>query len=78
MSESALTLDGITLEFQPGQTILEATRAAGIKTIPTLCYLKDTTPTGSCRLCMVEVEGARTLLPACATRACPGMVVADV
>ncbi len=50
-------------------------RGNGIYTIPTLCYLKDTTATGSCRMCMVEVEGARTLLPACATVAAPGMVI---
>ena len=50
-------------------------RGHGIYTIPTLCYLKDTTATGSCRMCMVEVEGARTLLPACATAAAPGMVI---
>ena len=67
MSKPTLNINGMTVEFQPGQTILEVARAAGIYTIPTLCYLKDTTATGSCRMCMVEVEGARTLLPACAT-----------
>jgi predicted molibdopterin-dependent oxidoreductase YjgC len=75
MSMSTLSIDGMTVEFQPGQTILEVARAAGINTIPTLCYLKDTTPTGACRMCVVEVEGARTLLPACATVATPGMVI---
>ncbi len=62
MSQPNLTINGMTVVFQPGQTILEAARGAGIDTIPTLCYLKDTTATGSCRMCMVEVEGARTLL----------------
>jgi len=75
MSPSNLTINGQTVTFEPGQTILEVARQAGIYTIPTLCYLKDTTPTGSCRMCMVEVEGARTLLPACSTVATPGMVI---
>jgi predicted molibdopterin-dependent oxidoreductase YjgC len=75
MSKHTLNIDAQAVEFQPGQTILEVARAAGIYTIPTLCYLKDTTATGSCRMCMVEVEGARTLLPACATAATPGMVI---
>ena len=43
--------------------------------IPTLCHLKGTTPTGACRICVVEVKGARTLLPACSTPATPNMVV---
>ncbi len=59
----------------PGQTILEIARQAGIYTIPTLCYMKHTKPTGSCRICVVEVEGWRTLAPACATAAAPGMVI---
>ena len=75
MSTSRLNIDGMTVEIKEGQTILDAARAAGIYTIPTLCYLKDTTATGSCRMCVVEVEGARTLLPACATPAAPGMVI---
>jgi predicted molibdopterin-dependent oxidoreductase YjgC len=75
MSTSTVTIDGKPVEFQPGQTILDVARHAGIYTIPTLCYLKDTTATGSCRMCVVEVEGAQTLLPACATQAAPGMVI---
>jgi predicted molibdopterin-dependent oxidoreductase YjgC len=75
MSKATLSLDGMTVEFQPGQTILEVARSHGIFTIPTLCFLKDTTATGSCRMCMVEVENARTLLPACATVASPGMTI---
>ncbi len=75
MTNPTLNMNGMTVEFQPRQTILEVARAAGIYTIPTLCYLRDTTATGSCRMCMVEVEGARTLLPACATVATPGMVI---
>jgi len=75
MTKSTLTLDGMTVEFQPGQTILDVARAHGVYSIPTLCYLKDTTATGSCRMCMVEVEGARTLLPACATVATANMAI---
>ncbi|MFP3868246.1 MAG: 2Fe-2S iron-sulfur cluster-binding protein, partial [Desulfobacteraceae bacterium] len=74
MPNSTLSINGQTVEFAPGQTILEAARGAGID-IPTLCYLKGTTPTGSCRVCVVEVEGARTLLPACSTAAAANMVV---
>lgn len=75
MTKPTLTLNGRTVEFETGQTILEVARAAGDYTIPTLCYWKGTRPTGSCRVCVVEVEGWRTLAPACATVATPGMVV---
>jgi len=75
MSTPTVTIDGKTVELQTGQTILEVARAAGIYTIPTLCYMQGTKPTGSCRVCVVEVEGWRTLAPACATAATPGMVI---
>jgi predicted molibdopterin-dependent oxidoreductase YjgC len=74
MPPSILTINGATLTFQSGQTILEVARGAGI-TVPTLCDYKDTIPTGACRVCLVEVEGARTLVPACATPAAPGLVI---
>jgi len=74
MSNSTLRINDAEVTFEPGQTILEAARETGIA-IPTLCHFKDTTPTGACRVCVVEVAGARTLLPACATPAAPGMVV---
>ncbi len=74
MAPSTLTINGETLTFEAGQTILDVARGAGIE-VPTLCDYKDTTPTGSCRVCVVEVEGARTLLPACVTQAAPGMVI---
>jgi predicted molibdopterin-dependent oxidoreductase YjgC len=74
MAEPTLTLDGMTVAIKPGQTILEVARQAGVF-IPTLCWMKDTLPTGSCRMCVVEVEGARTLLPACATPAAANQVV---
>ena len=50
-----VTIDGRVIDAQAGQTVLEAARDAGI-TIPTLCYHRDLSPAGSCRLCLVEVE----------------------
>jgi predicted molibdopterin-dependent oxidoreductase YjgC len=69
-----LTLDGETVTVADGATLLDACRAAG-KDIPTLCYGDTLTPKNACRVCMVEVEGARTLAPACSRRAAEGMVV---
>lgn len=67
-------LNGKTVDFEPGQMILEAARNAGVK-IPTLCYLKGSTPTGACRICLVEASGARSLVAACTTPVTPGMEV---
>jgi predicted molibdopterin-dependent oxidoreductase YjgC len=69
-----LCINGNELAFEPGDTILAVARRYNIE-IPTLCHLKGTAPTGACRICVVEVEKARTLLAACATPAAPGMVV---
>src|SRR5688572_3721767 len=55
-------------------TILDACRAEGID-VPTLCFLENLTPVNVCRVCVVELEGARVLAPACSRRAEPGMVV---
>jgi len=60
--------------FTEGETILDVAERNGIK-IPTLCYLKDVTPTGACRLCLVEVEGADRLQAACVTYAKDGMSI---
>jgi len=57
-----------------GSTLLDACREAGVDT-PTLCYLENLTPVNVCRVCVVEVEGARTLVPACSRPAEPGMKV---
>ena len=54
------------IEVAEGSTILQAAEQAGYK-IPTLCYVPDKTPQGACRVCVVEVEGARTLMAACCT-----------
>ena len=74
MAKPTLTLNGKVVGFEPGQTILEVARSQGVE-IPTLCYLKDTTPTGACRICLVQVKGARTLVASCAMPAGPNMEV---
>ena len=58
----------------PGETILTVAEREGVQ-IPTLCYLKGFSPTGSCRVCVVEVEGQRNLIPSCAFPVVEGMVV---
>jgi predicted molibdopterin-dependent oxidoreductase YjgC len=67
-------MNGRTISFTEGMTILEAARAEGVS-IPTLCHLPGVEATGVCRICVVEVEGADILLPACATPAGPGMKI---
>jgi predicted molibdopterin-dependent oxidoreductase YjgC len=69
-----LSVDGEAVTAPEGATLLDACRAAG-KDIPTLCYGDTLTPKNACRVCMVEVEGARTLAPACSRRVGEGMVV---
>ncbi|MDE3189986.1 MAG: (2Fe-2S)-binding protein [Acidobacteriota bacterium] len=68
-----ITIDGVTTEVDGG-TILDAARQMGIDT-PTLCYGDTLTPVNACRVCVVELEGARTLVPACSRRVEDGMVV---
>jgi predicted molibdopterin-dependent oxidoreductase YjgC len=68
------TVDGSTVRVPEGSTILDACAAAG-KEIPTLCYGDTLEPANACRVCMVEVEGSRTLVPSCSRKAEPGMVV---
>ena len=69
-----LTIDGIRVETNEGSTILEAAASAGIR-IPTLCYLKEVNEIGSCRVCVVEVEGMEKLVPSCNTLVKEGMKV---
>jgi len=69
-----LKIDGKDVQIAAGATILDAAEQLGIK-IPTLCYLKKVSPTGACRICAVEVEGADKTMTACNTRAVDGMVV---
>jgi predicted molibdopterin-dependent oxidoreductase YjgC len=67
-------IDGASARVPEGATILDACRALEVDT-PTLCYADNLTPVNACRVCVVEVEGARTLVPACSRPAEPGMVV---
>ena len=69
-----VTIDGVELQAREGATILETAREHNID-IPTLCYLKDINKIASCRLCLVEVAGARGLLASCITQVSDGMVV---
>ena len=69
-----LTIDGATVRVPEGTTILQACRGLKIDT-PTLCYLETLTPVNVCRVCVVEVEGSRVLVPACSRPVEPKMVV---
>lgn len=69
-----LTIDGVKVTVPPEYTILEAAKKAGIS-IPTLCYLKGVNEIGACRVCLVEVVGARALAAACVQPVAEGMVV---
>jgi predicted molibdopterin-dependent oxidoreductase YjgC len=72
--EIVLTIDGRDVRVPEGTTILQACQALGIDT-PTLCYLETLTPVNVCRLCVVEVDGSRVLVPACSRMVEAGMVV---
>jgi formate dehydrogenase alpha subunit len=74
MSEFKLNIDGREVTARQGQTILQAALAHGIR-IPNLCYDPRLTPTGACRLCIVEIDGQRGVQTACTFLAGPGMVV---
>ena len=67
-----ITLNGKKIEAESSQTILEVARQHGVE-IPTLCYHKDLSPTGNCRMCVVEVKGGRFLQAACVTPVWEGM-----
>ena len=69
-----ITVDGKEIQAEASDTIRSAAKKAGVK-IPALCYLKDQTPQGACRICLVEVEGARGLMASCTTPVTEGMVV---
>ena len=70
----AVTLNGVPVEAPQGITILELARQQGVW-IPTLCYHPELSLNGSCRLCVVEVRGSRTLVGACHTPVAPNMVI---
>ena len=69
-----IKINGVPCSAPEGSTILEAARLAGIK-IPTLCFLKDINEIGACRICVVEVKGARSLVAACVYPINEGMEV---
>jgi len=70
----ALTIDGRNVSVPEGSTILSACASIGL-TIPTLCFLETLKPVNVCRLCVVEVEGARVLVPSCSRAVEAGMIV---
>jgi predicted molibdopterin-dependent oxidoreductase YjgC len=70
----SLTIDGQEVEVPEGSTILDACNKLGVDT-PTLCFGETLTPANACRICVVELEGARTLVPSCSRRVEPKMVV---
>lgn len=74
MANITLKINGIEVSAPAGSTILEAARLAHIE-IPTLCFLKDINEIGACRMCVVEVKGARSLVAACVYPIAEGMEV---
>ena len=69
-----LTIDGRKVAVEPGTTVLRAAEWLGIR-IPTMCHVKGIEPASSCFVCAVQIEGRRTLSPACGMPAAEGMVV---
>ena len=69
-----ITLNGVEVSGYPGMTILELARESGVE-IPTLCHDSHLTPTGACRICLVEEEHSTALLPSCITKIQSGMVI---
>ncbi|MGB6897796.1 MAG: 2Fe-2S iron-sulfur cluster-binding protein [Candidatus Acidiferrum sp.] len=69
-----LKIDGQVVSVPEGSTILDAAKKLGIET-PTLCFLESLTPVNVCRVCVVELEGSRTLVPACSRKVEPNMSI---
>jgi NADH dehydrogenase/NADH:ubiquinone oxidoreductase subunit G len=69
-----ITINGQKVEAESGMTILDVARQHEVE-IPTLCYHKDLSPTGNCRMCVVEVKGGRFLQAACVTNVWEGMEI---
>ncbi len=72
MDKVNVTLNGQPVSGEKGTTILQLAKENGID-IPTLCFLEGLSPTGSCRMCVVEVKGSRTLVASCHTPIVPDM-----
>jgi NADP-reducing hydrogenase subunit HndD len=70
----SVTINGKNIVVDEGSTVLKAARRAGVD-IPTLCFLEGKSPLGACRVCIVEIEGAKSLMAACATPVTEGMKV---
>ena len=69
-----ITVNGAAVQVPEGTTILNAAKAAGVD-IPHLCYLKDLNEIGACRVCCVEIEGERNLVPSCNNPVFEGMAI---
>jgi len=69
-----ITIDGRRVSVAEGSTILDAAKKCGIET-PTLCFLESLTPVNVCRVCVVELAGSRTLVPACSRKVEPNMSI---
>ena len=74
MSNTTVTINGLRVSGREGMTILELAQENNID-IPTLCYSPELPPIGACRLCVVEVEGSRTLVASCHTPIVQDMVI---
>ena len=71
---STLTANGQQLEVKKGDTILQALKRGGIH-VPTICHMEGLLPSGTCRMCVVEVAGMNGLIPACSYPAAEGMKI---
>src|SRR5215475_12946046 len=74
MADATLTIDGISVTVPAGTTILKAAEKLG-RPVPTICYHEHCTANGLCRICVVEVDGVKPLLPACLSPVSEGMKV---
>ncbi|HXF76182.1 MAG TPA: 2Fe-2S iron-sulfur cluster-binding protein [Methylomirabilota bacterium] len=74
MGDVTLTIDGVSVTVPAGTTLLKAAEKLG-RQVPTVCYHDHCTANGLCRVCVVEVDGVKPLLPACLSRASEGMKV---
>ena len=74
MDKVNIKINGMSVSVTAGSTILEAAREVGID-IPTLCYMKEMNEIGACRMCVVEVKGARILVAVCVYPVNEGMQI---
>ncbi len=74
MEPNIITINKHKLTFEPGETILDVARRNKID-IPTLCHLKTTIPTTTCKICLVEIKGESDLVESCATKARQDMII---